>query len=114
MIDVAETPLSPVRFSADASRSRQGGRAHGDEGPSGSADEVIDLLARGAWEEAHVIVQSDKSAEAAWLHGIVHTIEGDLENARHWYRKAKRTFPGPEAVEAEIAAARQRLGLTRA
>jgi hypothetical protein len=74
--------------------------------------EVIDLLAQGAWEKAHVIVQSEKSAEAAWLHGIVHTIEGDLENAQHWYRKAKRIFPGPDAVQAEIAAARELLRRT--
>ena len=74
--------------------------------------EAIDLLARGAWEEAHAIVQSDKSAEAAWLHGIVHTIEGDLENAEHWYRKAKRPFRGPDAVQAEIAAAREHQGRT--
>jgi len=75
--------------------------------------EVIELLARGAWEEAHAIVQPDKSAEAAWLHGIVHTIEGDLENAQHWYRKARRAFPDPVSVEAELAAARQLLGQTR-
>jgi len=68
--------------------------------------EVVELLARRAWQDAHVIVQQDKSVEAAWLHGIVHTLEGDLENARHWYRKANRDFPGAEAVEAEIAAAR--------
>jgi len=37
----------------------------------------------------------------------VHTLEGDLDNARYWYRKAKRAFPGPNAVQAEIAAARQ-------
>jgi len=74
--------------------------------------EVIDLLARGDWEAAHTIVQPDKSAEASWLHGIVHTIEGDLENAQHWYRKAKRPFPGPDAVQAEIAAARELLGRT--
>ena len=43
----------------------------------------------------------------AWLHGIVHTIEGDLDNARSWYRKAKRAFPGKDAVQAEIAAARR-------
>ena len=68
--------------------------------------EVVEHLARGAWQRAHAIVQERKSPEAAWLHGIVHTIEGDLENARHWYRKANREFPGPAAVEAEIAAAR--------
>lgn len=71
--------------------------------------EVLDLLTRGAWQEAHAIVQQEKTVDAAWLHGIVHTLEGDLENARHWYRKANRDFPGPAAVQAEIAAARAQL-----
>jgi hypothetical protein len=71
--------------------------------------EVIELLERGAWEEAHALVQPDKSPEAAWLHGIVHTMEGDLENAQHWYRKAERAFPDPVSVETELAAARQLL-----
>jgi hypothetical protein len=59
------------------------------------------------WQAAHAIVQDDESALAAWLHGIVHTLEGDLDNARYWYRRAHRAFPGPGAVETEIAAARQ-------
>jgi class 3 adenylate cyclase len=42
--------------------------------------------------------------------GIVHTLEGDLDNARYWYRKVGRPFPGPDAVEEEIAAVRRRLG----
>jgi hypothetical protein len=63
-------------------------------------------LAAGDWEKAHNIVQADQSTLAAWLHGIVHTIEGDLDNARYWYRKAHRKFPGPEALAGEIAAAR--------
>jgi hypothetical protein len=37
----------------------------------------------------------------------LHTLEGDLENARHWYRKANRAFSG--AVQEEIAAAEQLL-----
>jgi hypothetical protein len=64
-------------------------------------------LQAGAWQEAHKIVQQEKSALAAWLHGIVHTLEGDLDNAGYWYRKAKRPFPGKDAVQAEIAAARR-------
>ncbi|MGH7316277.1 MAG: hypothetical protein ACREJS_08465, partial [Candidatus Rokuibacteriota bacterium] len=40
------------------------------------------------------------------LHGIVHTLEGDLDNARYWYRRTTREFPGPDAVKREIAAAR--------
>lgn len=67
---------------------------------------ALEHLAAGEWQRAHEIVQEDKSALAAWMHGIVHTIEGDLDNARYWYRKAHRAFPGPEAVQAEIAAAR--------
>jgi hypothetical protein len=61
------------------------------------------------WQAAHEIVQRGKSELAAWLHGIVHTLEGDLENARYWYRRAHRPFPGPENVAAEIAEARRSL-----
>ena len=68
---------------------------------------AVELLETGAWQQAHEIVQEDKSALAAWLHGIVHTLEGDLDNAQYWYRKADRVFRGPEAVKEEIAAARQ-------
>jgi len=37
----------------------------------------------------------------------VHILEGDLDNARGWYKKAKREFPGRDAVKQEIAAARK-------
>ena len=70
---------------------------------------ALELLETGAWQQAHEIVQEDKSALAAWLHGIVHTLEGDLDNAQYWYRKADRVFRGPDAVGDEIAAARQAL-----
>lgn len=68
---------------------------------------AIDFLAAGDWRQAHQIVQKGESTLAAWLHGIVHTLEGDLDNARYWYRKADRPFPGADAVRAEIAAARR-------
>jgi TPR repeat protein len=70
---------------------------------------ALDHLAAGEWQRAHEIVQEDKSTLAAWMHGIVHTIEGDLDNAQYWYRKADREFPGAGAVPQEIAAARERL-----
>jgi hypothetical protein len=75
--------------------------------PVGSLARAIDLLAAGAWQPAHEIVQPDESALAAWLHGIVHLLEGDLDNARYWYRRADRVFPGQAAVQDEIAAARR-------
>jgi Tfp pilus assembly protein PilF len=71
---------------------------------------ALEHLAAGEWRAAHEIVQADKSVLAAWMHGIVHTIEGDLDNARYWYRKADRDFPGAGAVKQEIVAARERLG----
>lgn len=70
---------------------------------------AVELLEAGAWQQAHAIVQEDKSVLAAWLHGIVHTLEGDLDNARYWYRKADREFRGTEAVAEELAAARRSL-----
>jgi hypothetical protein len=70
---------------------------------------ALDLLAAGDWPAAHTIVQEDTSTLAAWLHGIVHTLEGDLDNARYWYRKADRPFRGADVVQDEIAAARRAL-----
>jgi hypothetical protein len=70
---------------------------------------AVEHLEAGAWQPAHEIVQKESSPLAAWLHGIVHTLEGDLNNARYWYRRAERPFPGPAAVADEIAAARRQL-----
>ncbi len=77
--------------------------------PPDPLSRAVELLATGEWKEAHEIVQPEKSRLAAWLHGIVHTLEGDLDNARYWYRKADRPFRGPDAVQTEIAEARQAL-----
>jgi hypothetical protein len=80
---------------------------------SGSADvltRAVEHLEAGAWQAAHEIVQEESSELAAWLHGIAHTLEGDLDNARYWYRKVGRRYPGLEAVQQEIAAARRALG----
>jgi len=49
---------------------------------SDSLERAIEHLAAGEWQKAHEIVQQDKSTLAAWLHGIVHLLEGDLDNAR--------------------------------
>lgn len=68
---------------------------------------AVSLLETGDWSAAHELVQDERSELAAWLHGIVHTLEGDLENARYWYRRARRAFPGREAVAAEIVDARR-------
>ena len=76
-------------------------------GASDSLSSAVELLAAGAWQQAHEIVQKEESKLAAWLHGIVHILEGDLDNAQGWYRRADRAFPGADAAQAEIAAARR-------
>lgn len=68
---------------------------------------ALDYLAKGDWEEAHKIVQSDESTMANWIHGIVHVVEGDMDNARYWYGQAGRAFSAD--VVNEIAAARDKL-----
>lgn len=68
---------------------------------------ALALLRRGDWQGAHVIVQNDESLIGYWAHGIVHLLEGDRDNARYWYRKAKRPLPQDDAVQAEIRALAQ-------
>jgi hypothetical protein len=85
------------------------GRRSAPARPADALAKAVDHLARGVWERAHEIVQQEESPLAAWLHGIVHTLEGDLENARYWYRRAGRSFAGKDAVQDEIAAARRAL-----
>ena len=50
--------------------------------------QALALIAAGDWDGAHQMVQDDASAEAAWVHAHLHRIEGDLDNANYWYRKA--------------------------
>ena len=74
-----------------------------------SLTRAVELLEAGDWKEAHEIVQGDTSILASWLHGIVHTLEGDFDNAQYGYRKADRVFRGRDAVGDELAAARRAL-----
>jgi hypothetical protein len=61
--------------------------------------------AKGDWERAHKLVQDEASAEAAWVHAYLHRVEGDLPNARYWYRRAGRAaVSGPLEAEWEAIA----------
>jgi len=65
---------------------------------------VIRHLQKGNWEKAHSIVQNDSSDMGCWAHGIVHMLEGDIGNARYWFRRAGRPFPRDREATAEIDA----------
>jgi len=67
-------------------------------------------MERGDWQRAHEIVQQDEDSPlACWAHGITHLMEGDVPNARYWYREAKRRFPATPSVAAELSALRKSL-----
>ena len=70
---------------------------------------ALAYLEAGDWQAAHPIAQDDPSTLGAWAHGIVHILEGDLSNARYWYSRARREFPGAQAVREDIAALKQAL-----
>ena len=68
-------------------------------------ERALAFLRSGDWEAAHKIVQQDEDAPlSCWAHGIVHLMEGDVSNARYWYREAKREFPRAPSIPEEIAA----------
>src|SRR5512143_345808 len=72
--------------------------------------EAVRLLEAGKWQAAHAIVQKDATMHGCWAHGIVHLIEGDFDNARYWYRRARRALPHGNTVAAEIAALKESVG----
>ncbi len=47
--------------------------------------------AKGDWDKAHACAQQDESADGSAVHAYLHRVEGDLNNARHWYNRAGRT-----------------------
>ena len=60
--------------------------------PAGLAAPLAALWhdARGDWDRAHKLAMSARSRDAAWVHAYLHRKEGDLENARYWYGRARR------------------------
>jgi len=55
------------------------------------------------WDKAHKIVMAEDDADCAWVHAYLHRVEGDLDNAGYWYRRARRT-PTTVALATEWAA----------
>jgi len=56
-------------------------------------------LGKDDWDKAHELVANEGSADCAWVHAHLHRVEGDLDNARYWYRQARR-----EPARGELAA----------
>ncbi len=75
---------------------------------SGTNDKLlaaIDLALTGQWDAAHQLVQQyEDDATAAWIHAVLHKIEGDTANSRYWYRRANRLDCAAGEPQAELAA----------
>jgi Tfp pilus assembly protein PilF len=68
-------------------------------------ERALAFLRSGDWDAAHKIVQQDEDSPlSCWAHGIVHLMEGDVSNARYWYREARREFPRAPSIAEEITA----------
>ena len=64
----------------------------------------------GKWDAAHNLVQQhENDRTAAWIHAVLHKIEGDLDNARYWYRRADRMEHVEDEPRAELAAIKAEL-----
>ena len=70
--------------------------------PQGLATALAALwwAAKDDWNKAHEIVMDESGQDAAWVHAYLHRVEGDLPNARYWYRQAGRA-PAAGALDAE-------------
>jgi hypothetical protein len=56
--------------------------------------------ANGKWDEAHGIAQEINDRNGAWVHAHLHRVEGDLGNARYWYRQATQ-HEATDSIQAE-------------
>jgi hypothetical protein len=65
--------------------------------------DVLALMKGGRWNEAHDRVQHDATDLGAWLHGLLHLEEGDLEDAENWYDRANRRFRSRGPLADELA-----------
>jgi hypothetical protein len=69
---------------------------------------AIDLALAGDWAGAHEIVQEHEADDtAAWIHAVLHKIEGDLANSRYWYRRAGKLERLAEEPRTELAQIRE-------
>ena len=54
---------------------------------------ALDLARDGKWDEAHELVQSHSDLLSCLVHGYLHRLEADLDNARYWYQRAGMVMP---------------------
>ena len=78
--------------------------------PKNELLQAIEQALAEKWDAAHEVVQAyEDDATAAWIHAVLHKIEGDPGNARYWYRRADQMSHVADEPRAELAAIKARL-----
>jgi hypothetical protein len=79
--------------------------------PSTELRRAVELALAGDWDAAHHLVQQyEEDPTAAWIHAVLHKIEGDPGNARYWYRHADQMNHFADEPMAELAVIKAGLG----
>jgi hypothetical protein len=60
---------------------------------------ALNLSKAGKWDEAHRLVQGHSDPMSCRIHAYLHRVEGDLSNARYWYRRAGESVPDTSTEE---------------
>lgn len=70
--------------------------------PLSELRDILELMRAGQWNAAHDLVQHHEGLLAAWLHGLLHLQEGDLEDAENWYDRAGQRFRQRGTLQEEL------------
>jgi hypothetical protein len=79
--------------------------------PEASCVRTLLLIAAGAIDEAHQIIQELPTTDSAYIHGMIHRIDTDFDNAQYWFRRAGVHPATPEMHRRTVA--KNLIGATR-
>ena len=71
--------------------------------PVAELRQAVEIALTGDWQAAHLIAQKYEDDDvASWIHAVVHRMEGDLANARYWYRRVGRELRDDVTTQDEL------------
>ena len=70
---------------------------------------AVELALAEKWDAAHDLVQQHDDVTAAWIHAVLHKVEGDPGNARYWYHRAGQLDHLGDDPHQELTAIRAQL-----
>ena len=59
------------------------------------------------WHKSHKLIARESARDCAWVHAYLHRKEGDLSNARYWYRRSGKP-------ESQLSLTEERQQITQA